>query len=219
MEPISVLIVDDHKLFREGLRSLLNSIPDIVAVGDAANGQEGIEQAEALQPDIILMDIQMPIVNGIEATRRIFSTSPHIGVIMVTMFEDDDSVFAAMRAGAKGYMLKHADQKEMLNAIRAVASGEAVFSPGIARRLIKYFQDLHFSSPVEVKQIFPELTDRERQVLELIAQGYSNTEIAQKCFLSSKTVRNHVSNIFSKLQVADRAQAIVRARQAGMGLS
>ncbi|MSP14705.1 MAG: response regulator transcription factor [Chloroflexi bacterium] len=216
---MSVLIVDDHTLFREGLRSLLDSLPETVAVGEAANGQDAIEQADTFQPDIILMDIQMPLINGIEATRRIFSTSPHIGVIMVTMFEDDDSVFAAIRAGAKGYMLKHADQNEILNAIRAVASGQAVFSPGIARRLINYFQALNFSPGGGAKQIYPELTERERQVLELITQGYSNTEIAQKCLLSSKTVRNHVSNIFSKLQVADRTQAIISASHTGIGMN
>ena len=215
MEPIRILIADDHTLFREGLRSLLASVADAEAVGEAATGLEAIDQAMALQPDVVLMDIQMPGINGIEATRRIVATSPHIGVIVVTMFEDDDSVFAAMRAGARGYVLKGADQEEMLRTIRSVARGEALFGPAIARRLMGYFSA---PRPVAEPQLFPELTEREREVLGLIAQGCNNEEIARRLVLSQKTVRNHVSNIFSKLQVADRAQAIVRAREAGMGV-
>ncbi len=215
MEPIRILIADDHTLFREGLRSLLASVADAEAVGEAASGQEAIDQAMALQPDVVLMDIQMPGINGIEATRRIVGTSPHIGVIVVTMFEDDDSVFAAMRAGARGYVLKGADQDEMLRTIRSVARGEALFGPAIARRLMGYFSA---PRPAAEPQLFPELTEREREVLGLIAQGHNNEEIARSLVLSQKTVRNHVSNIFSKLQVADRAQAIVRAREAGFGL-
>ena len=214
MEPIRVLIVDDHTLFRDGLRAVLNSVPDTEVVGEAATGDEAIAQAVALQPDVVLMDIQMPGVNGIQATRRIVHASPHIGVIIVTMFKDDDSIFAAMRAGARGYVLKGADQDEMLRAIRAVARGEALFGPGIAARLMSFFDA---PPPVTPAEIFPELTDREREVLELIAQGHNNTEIAAHLVLSPKTVRNHVSNIFSKLQVADRAQAIIRAREAGLG--
>lgn len=207
------MIADDHTLFRDGLRALLNSIPDMEVVGEAETGEEVIARAAALQPDVVLMDIQMPGVNGIEATRQILLTSPHIGVIVVTMFEDDDSVFAAMRAGARGYVLKGADQAEMLRAIRAVASGEALFGPAVAARLMKFFSSPRPASP----SIFPELTGREREVLNLIAQGRSNSEIAERLVLSPKTVRNHISNIFSKLQVADRAQAIVRAREAGLG--
>ena len=214
METIRVLIADDHVLFRDGLRALLNSVPDVEFVGEAATGDEAIAQAAALQPDVILMDIQMPGLNGIEATRRILQTSPHIGVIVLTMFEDDDSVFAAMRAGARGYILKGADQAEVLRAIRAVASGEALFGPAIAKKVIGFFSDARSAMP---PQVFPELTEREREILDLIAQGRNNAEIADRLVLSPKTVRNHVSNIFSKLQVADRAQAIVRAREAGLG--
>jgi DNA-binding NarL/FixJ family response regulator len=214
MDPTRILLADDHTLFRDGLCALLASVADTEVVGEAATGQEAIDQAAALQPDVVLMDIQMPGVNGIEATRRIVGTSPHIGVIVVTMFEDDETVFAAMRAGARGYVLKGADQGEMLRAIRAVARGEALFGPAIARRLMSYFAA---PRPTAEPQIFPELTEREREVLALIAQGYNNEEIARKLVLSQKTVRNHVSNIFSKLQVADRAQAIVRAREAGLG--
>jgi DNA-binding NarL/FixJ family response regulator len=160
------------------------------------------------------MDINMPGLNGIEATRRIISTSPHVGVIVVTMLEDDDSVFAAMRAGARGYVLKGADQEQMLRTIRSVAAGEALFGSDIAKRLMNFFSNL---KPAPTPEIFPELTDREREVLELIAQGQNNTEMARNLVISPKTVRNHVSNIFNKLQVVDRAQAIIRAREAGFG--
>lgn len=214
MELIRVLIADDHTLFREGLKSLLLSVPDIEAVAETATGQATIESAVMIQPDVILMDIQMPDVNGIEATRRVLRDSPHIGVIMLTMFEDDESVFAAMRAGARGYVLKGADQGVMLRAIRSVANGESLFSPEIARRLMHFFGNLPPRDPAE---IFPELTDREREILTMIAQGNTNTDIADKLVISLKTVRNHVSNIFNKLQVADRTQAALRARQAGLG--
>ncbi len=212
MEPIRVLIADDHLFFRGGLRVLLDSVADTEVVGEASTGDEAIAQATTLQPDVILMDLHMPGLNGIEATRRILRTSPHIGILVVTMYEDDDSVFAAMRAGARGYLLKGADQAEMLRAIQAVSRGEAIFSPAIAQRLMHYFALLG-----SVPQAFPELTDREREILALIAQGRSNTEIAGYLVLSAKTVRNHVSNIFNKLQVVDRAQAIIRARDAGLG--
>jgi DNA-binding NarL/FixJ family response regulator len=213
MDAIHVLIADDHTLFRDGLRALLASIPDIQVVGEAATGQETVAQAAALQPDVILMDIQMPDMNGIEATRQILRASPHVGIVILTMFKDDDSVFAAMRAGARGYVLKGADQTVLLRAIHAVAGGECLFSPEIAQRLMGFFANLE---PTSRPELFPELTDREREILTLIAQGETNTEIAEKLVISMKTVRNHVSNIFSKLQVADRAQAAIRAREAGL---
>lgn len=215
MEPIHVLIADDHPLYREGVRKMLSVASDIEIVGEAASGEDAIDRALSLQPDVILMDLKMPGVNGIDATRRILYASPRIGVLVLTMFETDETVFAAMRAGARGYVLKDADQEEVLRAVKAVSRGEAIFSPAIAERLIHYFAAL---KPTTADMAFPELTDREREILRLIAQGHSNSEIAERLLLSIKTVQNHVSNIFSKLQVADRAQAIIRARDAGLGL-
>lgn len=214
MEHLRVLIADDHQLFRDGLRALLTSAPETELVGEATNGDEVIALAASIQPDVIIMDIQMPGSNGIEATRRILHSSPHIGILVVTMFEDDNSVFAAMRAGARGYVLKGANHAEMLRAMRAVGSGEAIFSPTIALRLMDFFANIR---PVTPPQVFPELSDREREILDLIAQGCKNAEIAQRLVLSEKTVRNHVSNILSKLQVTDRTQAILRAKEAGLG--
>lgn len=217
MDTIHVLIADDHTLFREGLRALFTALPDIEVVGEAAEGESAIKQVDALQPDVVLMDINMPGVNGIEATRRILSNHPNLGIIMVTMLEDDASVFSAMRAGARGYVLKGAHHDEILQAIRAVAAGQAVFGPAIAARMMNFFQGLNpAGQAADSAAAFPELTEREREVLTLIAQGVSNKEIAEKLVISMKTVSNHITNIFSKLQVADRAQAIIRAREAGL---
>jgi DNA-binding NarL/FixJ family response regulator len=214
MEKKRVLIADDHPLFRHGIRGLLDATPDFETIGEATSGDEAISQAHELQPDVILMDIRMPGVNGIEATRRILHAHPQIRVLMVTMFEDDASVFTAMRAGAHGYILKDAQKEDLLRAIRAVGSGEAIFSPAIASRMIAFFNTTRPAAPA---QVFPELTEREREILDLIAQGLNNGEVAARLVLSSSTVRNYVSNIFSKLQVADRGQAIVKARDAGLG--
>ena len=214
MEPIRILLADDHPFFRDGVRLLLDSTEDTTVVGEANTGEEAVALAATTAPDVILMDINMPGLNGIEATRRIAAASPQVGILMVTMYDDDDSVFAALRAGARGYVLKGANQVELLRAIRSVAAGDAVFGPAIARRLIGYFSAPRPSVPW---QPFPELTDREREVLTLIAQGRSNAEITDRLFLSAKTVRNYISTIFSKLQVADRAAAIARAREAGLG--
>jgi DNA-binding NarL/FixJ family response regulator len=213
-EPLRVLIADDHQLFRDGARALLRSMPDAELVGEATTGEEAVALAATLQPDVLLMDIRMPDLDGIEATRRIVSESPHIHILMVTMLEEDASVFAAMRAGARGYVLKGADHAEMVRAIRAVGSGEALFSPAIASRLMDFFSALR---PAAVPQVFPELSDREREILDLMAQGRKNAEIASRLVLSPKTVRNHISNILSKLQVADRTQAVIRAKDAGLG--
>lgn len=213
-EPLRILLVDDHPVVRKGLRALLASVPDMMVVGEATTGEEAVAQAADLQPDIILMDLHMPGLNGIEATRRIVQTDPHIGILVLTMLEDDASVFAAMRAGARGYLLKGADQADVLRAIAAAAHGEAIFSPPIAQRLMQYFANMQ---PLLPQAAFPNLTEREREILGLIALGKSNAEIAEDLVLSPKTVSNHVSNIFSKLQVVDRAQAVLRARQAGLG--
>lgn len=213
MEPIRLLIADDHAFYREGVRAMLRDAPETEVIGEATTGDEAVVKALDLQPDIILMDIKMPGLNGIEATRSLLQASPHIGVLVITMFEDDASVFAAMRAGARGYLLKDADQDELVRAVKAIHRGEAIFSPAIAERLIHYFAALQPASAV----VFPELTEREREILHLIAQGHNNPEIANRLVLSLKTVQNNVSNIFSKLQVADRSQAIVRAREAGLG--
>jgi DNA-binding NarL/FixJ family response regulator len=214
METVRILIADDHPLFRDGLRALLLADPAAEIVGEAATGDAAVELAAELQPDVILMDLQMPGLNGIEATRQIVTASPHIRVLVITMFSDDLSVFGAMRAGARGYILKGASHAEMLAAVRSVASGAAIFSPQIAARMVDFF---HAMSPVQgLSGLFPELSEREREILTLIAQGQKNSDIATQLVLSEKTVRNHVSNILSKLQVADRAQAIVRAREAGL---
>ena len=213
-QPTRVVVADDHSLFRYGLKAMLANAEGFDVVGEATTGEEAVKKVTELEPDIVLMDIQMPGINGIEATRRILETNPRVGVVVVTMFEDDDSVFAAMRAGARGYVLKGADVEEVLKVLGAVAEGEAHFGPEIARRLMGFFSTPKPAAPSEV---FPELTAREAEVLDLIAQGRNNAEIARRLYLSQKTVRNHVSNIFLKLQVADRAQAIVRAREAGLG--
>jgi DNA-binding NarL/FixJ family response regulator len=213
MTPIRILIVDDHPVFRFGLRALLKAFNDVEIVGEATTGNEAIDLAGSLKPDVVLLDINMPGLNGIEATREIVQANPKVGVLIITMF-DNDSVFAAMRAGARGYVLKGAEGDEMLRAIRAVANNEAFFSPSIAERLIHYFAN---PSVLPKAPAFPELTNREREILELIAQGLTNTAIAERLYVSPKTVRNQVSSIFSKLHVADRAQAIIRARDAGLG--
>ena len=213
MNELRVLIADDHPLFRKGMRTLLESMPDIVVAGEATTGGEAVDQALALKPDLVLMDLQMPEGGGLEATRRITEADPQIHILVVTLFEDDDSVFAALRAGARGYILKDADEEEMMRAIHAIGKGEAIFSPAIAGRLMDYFA----GKPAAASEaIFPELTDREREILQLIARGESNAAIAEKLSISMKTVRNHVSNIYNKLQVADRAQAAIRAREAGL---
>ncbi len=218
MDPLRVLIADDHPLFRSGLRALLGAVPDTTVASEATTGEEAVALATELQPDVVVMDLQMPGISGIDATRRILGQSPRVGVLVVTMFEDDYSVFAAMRAGAKGYVLKDTDEDDILHAIRAVGRGEAIFSPAVARRVIDFLAGTRAEVERAVPaRTFPELTTREREVLDLIAQGLSNPEIAARLYLSPKTVRNHISNIFAKLQVADRAQAIVRAREAGLG--
>jgi DNA-binding NarL/FixJ family response regulator len=216
-ERIRVLVADDHPVFRRGMRAILGAEPDTELVGEATDGEEAIARALELRPDVILMDLNMPGVNGIEATRRILEAHPNISILMLTMFEDDKSIFAAMRAGAHGYVLKGADGTETLRAIHAVANGEAIFSPTITRRLTGYFATPGSDPRTSSVQAFPNLTEREHEILSLMAEGYTNGAIASRLYLSPKTVRNYVSTIFTKLNVTDRSQAIVHARKAGLG--
>ena len=208
-----VLVADDHPAFRRGLELMLGDVGDVEIVGFAETGAKAVELVENLAPDVVLMDLRMPDLDGIEATRRITRLDTAPAVVVLTMFEDDDSVFAAMRAGARGYLLKGADQDEIVRAVRAAAAGEAIFGPEIAVRVIGHFA----SGSGSTASAFPALTEREREVLELIAAGKGNATIAHELIISLKTVRNHVSNIFTKLQVSDRSAAIVKARQAGLG--
>jgi DNA-binding NarL/FixJ family response regulator len=214
MNHIRILIADDHPMFRRGLRALLQSLSGFEVVSEATTGQEAIALAAELQRDVVLMDLQMPEGSGIVATREIVQANPDIHILVITLFEDDDSVFMALRAGARGYVLKDADDDEIVRAIRAVSSGEAIFSPAVASRVLSFLTAPRLTAP---KELFPSLTDRERQILGLLAHGDDNTKIAKQLSLSPKTVSNYVSNIFGKLQVADRAEAIVKAREAGLG--
>jgi DNA-binding NarL/FixJ family response regulator len=209
---IRVLVVDDHALFRDGLRALLDTVADLELVGEAASGEEGVARAGELRPDVVLMDLHMPGIGGIAATERLTVTLPDAAVVVLTMVDDDEAVLAAMRAGARGYVLKGADQAELRRVIQAAADGEVLFGPGVAQRLLGLFRRGGLAA-----QPFPALTDREREILELVAAGRSNADIARTLFLSPKTVRNHVSSIFAKLRVTSRAEAIVRARDAGLG--
>ncbi len=213
MTTIRILIADDHPVFRYGLKALLATEAEMEVAGEAADGEQAVAMAGALGPDVVLMDVNMPELNGIEATRRIVADHPETGVLIVTML-DDDSVFAAMRAGARGYLLKGSEGEETLRAIRIVAAGGTIFSPGIAGRVMEYFAHGALQPRPEP---FPELTPREREVLALIARGLTNTAIAERLGSSPKTVRNQVSEVYSKLRVADRQEAAERAREAGLG--
>ncbi|WP_197277495.1 response regulator [Bacillus sp. FJAT-27245] len=210
---IKVLVVDDHPLFREGIATLLQSTDEAELIGEATNGKEAIEMAERLNPNVILMDLNLPVLNGIDAIQLITRRKPQIGILVLTMFDDNDLVFAALKAGARGYLLKGANRTETLRAISAVSNGESIFSPLIASRLLSYFRTGQLKETV----IFPELTERERHILELIVDGKDNPEIARKLGITLKTVRNHLSNIYNKLQVANRSEAIEQARNEGMG--
>jgi DNA-binding NarL/FixJ family response regulator len=211
-EPVTVLLADDHPLFRKGLRALLSTVPQVRVVGEATDGKEVVRLAEQLEPRLVLLDLHMPGGDGLTAIRRLASTAPHVHILVVTMFDDDDSVFAALRAGARGYVLKDTDDEEMTRAVLAVGHGEAIFSPAVASRIVAFFA----GRPAPGAPPFPDLTASERNVLELMARGLSNETIAARLSLSPKTVRNYVSNVFAKMHVASRAQAIVRAREAGL---
>lgn len=212
MDPIRVLLVDDHPVVRSGLRALLESLRGYEVVAEASDGDVAVREAQLCKPDVVLMDIRMPGIDGIEATRRLRAAVPETAILVLTMFDDDDTVFAAMRAGAMGYLLKGAEQDEIDRGIRAVVAGEAIFSPGVAHRVLGFL-----TAPRAGEHPFPELTAREREVLDLVAAGRRNQGIADELFLSPKTVANHISSIFVKLGVADRSEAIVRARQGGLG--
>ena len=209
---VRVLVVEDHPLFRRGVVALLEGADGLTVAGTAASGEDAVGAAAELRPDVVLMDLQLPGISGIEATRAIVAADPGVRVLVLSLFEDEDSVFLALRAGARGYVLKDADEEELTGAIRAVARGEAIFSRAIAERVLTFF-----AAPRPAPKAFPELTDRERQILALLAAGHPNPSIARTLSLSPKTVANYVSAIFGKLQVADRAQAMVRAREAGLG--
>jgi DNA-binding NarL/FixJ family response regulator len=214
MSTTRVVIADDHPTFRRGLRALFDSLDDVDVVGEAEDGEGAVALAGDLVPDVVVMDLNMPGVNGVEATRRIVAENPSVAVLVLTMLDEDESVFAAMRAGARGYVVKGADTDDVLRALESVARGDAVFGPAVASRVLSYLtRPLSARDPI----LFPELSEREREVLELIARGHTNSDIARKLVISPKTVRNHVSNVFTKLQVSDRAEAIVRARDAGLG--
>lgn len=219
MTAVRLMIVDDHTLFREGLRAIFKTVPDIEIVGEAGSGEAAVQMALELKPEIILMDIQMEHPNGIEACKRILEAQPDTAVIMLTMLEDADSLFAAMMAGAKGYVLKGADKAEVLKTIRAVADGEVLFGPVIANRMTDFFRSVGSAPRITRQQAspFPELTEREHEILERIAQGMNNHDIAAQLNIAPKTISNHISNIFNKLRVADRAQAVIKAREAGLG--
>ncbi len=209
---LQVLVVEDHPLFRRGVVALLDGSDGLSVAGTAASGEEAVALAAELRPDVVLMDLQLPGMSGIEATRAIVAAHPTVAVLVLTLFEDEESVFLALRAGARGYVLKDADEEELIAAVRAVRRGEAIFSRAVAGRVLAYF-----AAPRPEPKVFPTLTDREREILALIAQGRPNPAIARELFLSPKTVANYVSAIFAKLQVADRAEAMIRAREAGLG--
>jgi DNA-binding NarL/FixJ family response regulator len=210
---IRVVVADDHPIVRAGLTALLSSLPDMEVAGVAANGKDAVREVVTHRPDVALLDLKMPELDGIAATREIGRVAPEVAVLVLTMHDDDDSVFAAMRAGARGYLVKGVEQDDISRAIRSVAAGEAIFGPGVAQRVLGFL-----TSPVATADVpFPELTARERDILDLLAAGLANAAIATRLGVAPKTVANNVSAIFAKLQVADRAQAIVRARDAGLG--
>lgn len=214
--PIRILVVDDHPVVRGGLTSLLNTIDGFDVVGEAADGERAGSEALRLRPDVVLMDVRMPGVDGVEATRMIRDTVAEVHVLMLTMYDDDATVFTAMKAGASGYLLKNAEQDDIVRAVRAVAAGEVTFAPGVAAHVLGYFATT-FAASEGRSYPFPELTERERTILHRLALGHRTAVIARELFLSPKTVSNNLTSIFAKLQVAGRGEAIVRARERGLG--
>jgi DNA-binding NarL/FixJ family response regulator len=212
---LRIVLADDHPVVRGGLTALIGTLPGLEVVGEAADGETAVRETRLLEPDVVLMDVRMPVLDGVEATRRIRASVPGTAVLMLTMYDDDATVFTAMRAGARGYLLKGAEQDEILAAIHAVVAGQTIFGPGVAARVLSLFD----APPAPGPGTFPELTERERQVLDLLASGRRTSAIAEQLFLSPKTVSNHLTTIFAKLEVGDRAAAIVRAREGGLGQS
>lgn len=209
-----VAVVDDHPLFREGLAALLDALDGTTVVGEAGDGEEAVALVAQTVPDVVLMDLHMPVLNGVEATRRITAEHPGVAVLVLTMLADDESLFAALRAGARGYLLKESSRDDILRALDAVASGQAVLDPQVAPRVLSAVSP---TPAAPDPKAFPQLTGREREILDLIARGFTNPAIAARLFVSEKTVRNHVSNVFAKIHVTDRAGAVARARDAGYG--
>ncbi|WP_156393761.1 MULTISPECIES: response regulator transcription factor [unclassified Nocardioides] len=219
MDTLRVVIADDHPVVRGGLRALLETSPGFEVVAEAADGEAAVREVQLLRPDVVLMDVRMPGLDGVAATARLHETVPGTAVLVLTMYDDDATVLTAMRAGARGYLLKGAEQEEILAAIRAVVGGQVIFGPGVAGRVLDFFAAPSPGSMAGAsgEAAFPELTAREREILDRLAAGRRTAVIARELFLSPKTVSNHLTTIFAKLQVADRAAAIIRAREEGMG--
>jgi len=212
---LRVVIADDHPVVRGGLRALLGTIEGVEVVGEASDGEAAIREVQLLRPHVVLMDVRMPGIDGVEATRRIRETAPDTAVLILTMFDDDATVFTAMQAGARGYLLKGAEQEDIVGAIRAVVAGQLIFGPGIAARVLDFFAAP--PAAAVVVEPFPMLTEREREILALLADGRRTSVIAEELFLSPKTISNHLTSIFAKLEVADRSAAIILARESGLG--
>jgi len=211
---VRVVIADDHPMFRYGLVAALATTPEVAIVGEAAGGAELLDVVDKTVPDVVLTDLAMPGLDGAAATRALLERHPTIAVVVLTMHEDDEALFGALRAGARGYLLKGADRTEIVRAVLAVACGEAVYGAAVARRIVDFFTG---AQRQYAARVFPDLTGREREVLHLVATGYGNHEIARRLVLSDKTVRNHVSAIIFKLKVRDRAAVVAKARDAGLG--
>ncbi len=212
---VRIVLADDHPVVRGGLRALIGTLDGLEVVGEAADGETAIREVQLLRPDVVLMDVRMPGLGGVEATRRIRQTTPDTAVLMLTMYDDDATVLTAMQAGARGYLLKGAEQNEIVSAVHAVVAGQVIFGPGIASRVLDYFA----APPLATAEPFPQLTTREREILDLLAAGRRTAAIAERLFLSPKTVSNHLTSVFAKLEVADRTEAIIRAREGGLGQS